>query len=320
MILFLNSLWSEQFIYAHLKWLVRINIPADGAYNLIGDILAASATIIGLSFVVIGFLFQTVSNQTQQTYEDIFRATRLYYVFAISIVSVIMQVFVNIVKYTYAPYTAGNLAIFCAFLLIATTIAIANLFSLVLEFLNPEKVTQLTKKYLLNAAKFELLNERFMTESRQVFNEMMSSLAFEKKGSSFWNYEPATPLSLKNNAGDILIDVFLPLYKWFATRIGKRTAPGVVSKYAEIECFQPLVEEKAMLFFEENTIIKKWEINMFPFSFLISSENPTSNDYDRERKKLDNRLFRAAEKGDTELLEQVLSDIDHLYDIYFKGQ
>jgi len=73
--------------------------------------MGSTATVIDLSFVVIGFLFDVVKDKTQRTLEELFRATGLYQVFSISVISLVAIVIINCFKYTASNYIACNFAV-----------------------------------------------------------------------------------------------------------------------------------------------------------------------------------------------------------------
>ncbi|MEE1947246.1 hypothetical protein VRU48_19120 [Pedobacter sp. KR3-3] len=305
----------EHFSTTRLAFISWIKFPkVENAYSLLSETLGAAATIIGLSFVVIGFIFETVKNRTLRTYRDIFRVTNLYYVFSISIVSIFALTLINTFKYSTNNWTAGNLAILGTVLLLATTLSIAHLFYKVLVFFNPQYVARLSKNALLRAAQLRLLQTWFNRESEQVFDRTMKSYGFENDA-FFPGFlgEPADELLLDNEKEMQLEDVFFPLLRLTGRKIRRRCS---AMNFYSLRYQGRVERRKPMFWFDAGTLVKSFERKYLSYSVLLKPIR--EDDFSEEKKILDKRLGKSAETGNKELLNEALEDMGQLFEIYYK--
>ncbi|MET3977441.1 hypothetical protein ABIB62_000007 [Mucilaginibacter sp. UYP25] len=310
---------SIDFVQSKMHFLMLVNIPEDKGGNMISENMGASATIIGLSFVVIGFLFESVRNKTQQTFEDIFRVTKLYYVFAISITGMFFIVGMNFYKYTFLPYTTGNFAIYSSIILMAIILSIAYLFSNILKFLSDERIAQYATNNLVKTAKFQYLNERFMVYSRNVLSDTFHSFTLEPHPTHLTS-DGYSPLAIKNKPTALLMDIYFPIIRLLKKKIGKRLQTEEATEFSAFHYSQPLPENANVLYFEDGVTISGWEKKLFNWGFLIQNPLNSETAYSKEKGKLEKRLIASAETGNMEALEQALSDMNELYAIYLKGE
>ncbi len=301
----------------YFHWLTIVKLPEkQDAYSLVSETMGAAAPIIGLSFVVIGFLFETVRNKTQRTFEDLFRATQLYFVFAVTVINMVVLIILDAYKYSVEPYTAGNFAILGCLLLIGIMMSISYLFYKVIKFFSPEKIAELSKGRLLKSAKYFLLNEQFVKESKIVFNATFEEYGFSEQQWSFFDAAPTTLVRVGNTADVILVDVFLPLLNFWVQRIKKRSNSG---SFYSLHCLQHLEEGKPVFSFADGTTIKQWEQRLIALTFNLRPIMTQEDEFMAEKQKMENRLKVGAELGDIEILTQTLTDMKDLYEIFYKG-
>lgn len=297
------------------SYLSFIKFPkVENAYSLISETVGAAATIIGLSFVVIGFIFETIKNRTQRTYKDIFRITNLYYVFSISIISIISLVILNTLKYTVSQWTAGNFAILGTFLLLMTTVAIAHLFYKVLAFFNPDYIARLYKNAIKRSAELRILQTKFIEESAKVFEEQMKEYGFKIAflSPNLFGRE-VSYIKLQNVTEMQLNDIFFPAFHYAGKKINKRCEGINVSR---MKLMERLFRGKQILWFDKNIKVSKFEQNLLTLSLYLK---PTKDDeFTEEMDKMGKKLDLAAESGNIEMLTDSLSDIELLYETYYK--
>lgn len=314
-VLFLLYCIPEAFTKSYLHWLAILKFPEKtNAYSLTTETMGAASSIIGLSFVVIGFLFEIIRNKTQRTYEDLFRASRLYFVFAITVVSMILLIILNTIKYSVSFYIAVNFAILSSLLLIGITISVCYLFYKVIEFFNPEKIAALSKGSLLKSAKYFLLNENFVNESKIVFKETYNEYGFYEEQLSFFSTEPYTFLEIGNKKEMILVDVFLPLLNVCAQRIKKRSRSG---SFYSLHCQQYVNINEVAFCYADGTVVTRWEKLLVSFAFKLQPFITRENEFKAEKHKMETRLKGAAESGNMDALNQTLLDMHDLYKIYY---
>lgn len=290
------------------------------AFVTVSEVMGSTATIIGLSFVVIGFLFDIVRDKTQRTLEELFRATSLYYVFAISVISIMSLVIVNCFKYSVSPYTARNFAVFSSLVLLIDAGAIAFLFYQLLRFFNPERVAEIGSRQMLDMARFRMLDDRFSKASVQIYQQRLEAYGFEEKyryAAFLSKGKPAlVSLNLGNSRDVNLIDVYFPLLRFLMKRFKKRSEePGFTGLG-----FGGLIRaNEGILSLAHGTKISRWENLGLGFAYLTSSPTRDADDFDLMKEQLEKRLLQASADGDLDGMKLALDDIEKLYDIFYQS-
>jgi len=306
--------FSFDFSDTSLKWLNIISLNEGNANLVIAENLGVISSLVAISFVVIGFLFDIIRDKTQKTFEDLFRVTRLYRVFSIAIVSILTLVILNTLKHGLSINVLGNVAVLSTYLLMATIIAIAYLFYKVLQYFNPDKIDKLTKEYLLTEAKHRLVMEKFIKESRLVFIEIFSNANYKENSFSLFNEVEVQAISLANSDTCKFIDLYVPLLNFFLRKFRKTDTDGY--EYIVLSSGNNIGKNHIQLYVPKELNLNKWLLKLFNLPFRLLPYESGKDDFDNEKNKLITRLNKAAEIGQTDMLTQQLSDISDLYDIY----
>lgn len=290
------------------------------AYNTVSEVLGSAATIIGLSFVVIGFVFEIIRDKTKRTFEELFRATNLYFALAISVLSIAFLTYLNIYKYSVDKYTAGNFAILGSFLLFFDTISIAWLFGRVLRYLNPERIVELSNLLLLKAAKYSLLDDHFALQSQQVYNKQLESYGFEKTPPLAHFFQtgviPDVLITLEKKSNVIVQDVCFPLLKVCANSLARRST---VKKYISLQFRLALEPGNGLFALSEGTKLVPFEKRLLRLAFIVKKAANEANDYKITKEQLTKRFVNAAESGNMDGVQEALTNIETLYDIYYSS-
>lgn len=320
-LLFVPCFIPASFIDHHfsaLQWFT-FNV-GQNAFATVSEVMGSTATIIGLSFVVIGFLFDIVRDKTQRTLEELFRATSLYYVFAISVISIMSLVIVNCFKYSVSIYIAGNFAVFSSLVLLIDAGAIAFLFYQLLLFFNPERVAEIGSRQMLDMARFRMLDDRFSKASAKIYQERLESYGFEEKYrfAAFLSKgkPPLLFLNLGNSKDANLVDVYFPLLKFLMKRFKKGSEKPGFNGYR----FGGLIRaNEAILSLAQGTKVSRWENLALSFAYLTSGPTRDADDFDLMKDQLEKRLLKASADGDLDGMKQALDDINKLYDIFYQS-
>ncbi len=299
-----------------LKWF-DFN-QADQAYATISEVMGSTATIIGLSFVVIGFLIDVVKDKTQRTLEEMFRATYLYHVFGIAVISIIILVIFNFYKYSVSIDVLCNMAVISSLFLIIDACSIAFLFYKLLAYFNPERIAEVERQHMLDLARFQLLDDRYNHASTAVYSARMEKLGLEEKSElAFFlidapNYDW---INLRNDRDVTLIDVHFPILTFLIRRILKRSNE---TGFTSLRSGATIRANQGIIFKSIGVELNKWERILLNFAFLTTRESTTIEDYEAIKKRLEKRLLKATLDGDPELIEQTLDEITKLYDIFYE--
>ncbi|WP_146202877.1 hypothetical protein [Pedobacter paludis] len=305
---------SKEFIKKYFWFLCFFTFTEEGAKEIVADILASSATIIGLSFVVIGFSFEVVKNATNQTLRNIFRETRLYYVFAISIISILFLVIMTLLKHTVTIYTVGNFAIFSCLLLLATTIAIAYMFAKVITFFNQEKIAKITRDYLVKLATFTMLDDEFLQLTERIYAQEMESLGFTRYISFIPGNENQVVLKSSNRVRVEIVDICLPLIAFASGKVSGRSLPGTVL-YQPLQLKSNLNPRHGLFYFNDNVKVKWLEAKIISLGLKTKKSGQLEEEYIQQKQQLQESLIAASEKGDLKQVRERLDDIRQLYSI-----
>ena len=304
----------REFVDNNLSFLGVFTFTEQGAKEIISDILASSATIIGLSFVVIGFSFEVVKNATNQTLTTIFRITKLYYVFAISIISILFLVVMTAFKHTVKIYTVGNFAIFSCFLLLVTTVAIAYMFAKVITFFNQEKISKMTRDYLTKLATFTILDEEYLQLTQRLYAQEMESHGFTRHISFIANNTDKMVFRSGNKVRVEIVDVCLPLISSMSGRVAKRSTSSIVTYHA-IRLKSVLDPGHGLFYYHEGTKVKWFESMFIALSLQTKKSSQIAEEYGKQKQQLQESLISASEQGDLKQVRERLEDIKQLYSI-----
>ena len=269
---------------------------------------------------MIGFLFDVVKDKTQSTLEELFRATGLYHVFSISVISIVALVIINCFKYTFTSYVACNFAVLSSLFLVTDVLAIAYLFYQLLLYFNPERVARIASQQILDLAKFRLLDDRFNRASVETYQNIMRGYGLEERNNfSYVNTrqqpKPAS-FTLDNKKEVSLVNVYFPFSKFVIKRIMSRSHDN---GYVEIGCNSKISVNKSLLLISKDIIISKLERKILNFSYLTTNPSKDSADFDLMKEQLQKRLLKSSADGDEDGITQALEDIKKLYDIYFQS-
>jgi len=313
---FIPEAVTDRF-FSRVEWF-RFD-KVENAYSTVSETLGATATIIGLGFVVIGFLFDAVKDKTQRTLEELFRITYLYHVFSISVVSVAFLAFLNCFKYTESHYVAKNFAVLASGLMLIDITAIGFLFYKLLKLFNPEYLTELSRKQLLDLARFTLLEDKFTKVSSDIYKERLIAYGFTEKYqlASFLSKEAPSWswLSVENKKPMKLRDVHFPLLKLVLNRHANSKTKGFVAMKNGFD----LQANHGIIALDKEIKFKYWERISLRTAYLTTTPSKITGEYDKVKERLSKRLIKAAESGDTDILGQSLEEIEKLYDIYYKS-
>lgn len=312
---FIPAAFIDQYL-RFLEWFRFDDIQK--AYGTVSEVMGATATIIGLSFVVIGFLFDIVRDKTQRTLEELFRATNLYYVFGISVMSIGIIVILNCSKYTVTPYIAKNFAVLSSGILLIDVGAIAYLFYQLLRFFNPERVARIGSLQMLELARYRMLDDRFSKASADVYRERLLAFNCQEKFefASFLTKGKPVPLSLKlDYKKDVgLIDVHFPMLRFLIQRLKKRCAEV---GFTGLRYGNPIRPNQGILSLPNGIRLFAWERLAFSAAYLTSDPISDTDDFDLMKKQLEKRLLKASADGDLDGIKQSFDDIENLYNIYY---
>lgn len=314
----LSCLLTWDFTGSPLSFLNFIKLEKDNAKQLISDSLMATATISALSFVVINFLFDKVKDVTHETYQTLFRATRLYFVLSFVLMGFLTMVILNLLKHTPSDDTLGNMALWSVYLSIGIVIVILLLFFRVLRFLNPQSVASLSKNYLLNAAKFHRMDERLFEECNNELQNIFQSRDFIKQ--TPFQFQSDTNelifVSLKNRSEGVLYDLHLPIINRLLNEIKRKGGDNI--SYFPVRYSEFLNANHKIIAIGEPISFGNFLLLVLPFSIWLKRSKKDEGSLVEEKMKMSDSLIQSAARGDVEALKKQLSNINDLYNIYYE--
>lgn len=316
----LLCLFSWDFTDTPLAFLNFIKLENDDAKQLISDSLMATATISALSFVVINFLFDKVKNATHETYQTLFRATRLYYVLSFVLIGILMLIVLNLLKHTPEGEILGNMAVLSSYLSISIVGVIIWLFFRVLRFLNPQSVASISKHYLLSAAKFHRLDERFFEECNKELIYLFESKGFIKGTPFLLQFEEddseMRTISFVNHRQGMLFDVHLPIINTILDGVKKKMDEQILFfpvKYREL-----LNEEHPILAVNKTVNIGMLQRLIWRFAIWLKPVGNKERKLSVEKEKMSDSLVQTAGRGDFDGVKKQFDNIEDLYSIYYE--
>jgi len=297
------------------KWsgfLGFLKFTKDDSKELISDILASSATIIGLSFVVIGFSFEVVKNASSQTLGTIFRETKLHFVFAISILSILFLVLMTALKHSMSEYIVGNFAIFSCWLLISTTVAIAYMFAKVITFFNQEKISRMSREYLSRLSTYAILEFEYKRLSKELYDSYFLSRGFRR----YFNFTGArydTVIRYRNKKNEEFVDACLPLMASVVEKIGKRLG----NQMPDYELFghkSLLGPNQGLFYFNSSSRLRWIEGKLVNFCVHTKQSSYLLEEFSQKKEEMQESLIIAAKDGDMKQLRSRLEDMRRLHE------
>lgn len=307
----------ETVIAGYFDFLKFIKFQQDytDASTLISDTLGSAATIVGLSFVVIGLLIETVKNQNKVNYDIIFRSSGMYYGFSFSITGLLFLVFFNLMKFGFDKYVMGNLAILSCAILFTITLSIGIIFFRFLWFLRPGIFEHIAKTELLFNLKLQLLNEKRITFRNHVYGLYWRSLHFRENSVSF-GQKDNTWIGIEIKPDEYLHDVMLPLLRFFIARITRRAKPEVHEGYPLTKSYQ----SKHLLFKLTGEVkLNAFDRLLLKTSFVLK-KNRIQADYKDMRRGYENQLIDASRKDNKERVLENLQLISEIYLGYYQSK
>jgi len=292
------------------------------AKNQIFESLTITASLVAISFVVIGFLFETVRRMTQQTFEDFFRAANVYFVMAFCIDGILCLIVMNMLKNSVSIITLMNLALFSVYVTIGVVLWVSHLFYKVIKFFNPNSLSALSKDYLLRAAKFMVLNELLAFETEIVCKELFESSGFEE-----YNYflfdgdrEQIQPVQLNNRHDSRFLDLCIPSLRFALRQIKARAGENGVCEYSTLKHGTELNANYIPVHIPVGVRLQNYVLWAFRKSFYLTSNISDDDTFEQEKSKMTDKILNAANSGDTELLNHQFSDMDNLYSVYYQSK
>jgi hypothetical protein len=296
--------------YGVLKF-IKFQQDYTDAATLISDTLGSAATIVGLSFVVIGMLIETVKNQTKVNYDIIFRKSGMYYGFSLSIIGLLFLVFFNLMKFGFDKYVMGNLAILSCLILFGITLSIGIIFFRFLWFLRPGIFEQIAKNELLYNLKLQLFNEKNVKFRNYVY---WRSLNFRPSTFSF-GPKDNTWVGIEIKPNEYLHDVMLPLLRVFIRRVTTGVKPEVYEGFP----FSKSYQSWHLLFKLSNEVkLKTFDRMLLKYAFILRKDRIQAV-YKDMRKGYEGQLIDASGKDNKESVMENLQLIREIYLSYYEG-
>jgi hypothetical protein len=294
-------------------WLQYIEFRTyEDASGLIGEMLGAAATIVGLSFVVIGLLVETVKNQSKVDYRSIFKISGMYYGFSISIVGLLCLIIFSILKFAVNDYIIGNLAIASIIALFVITLSIGIIFFSFLRFLSPQTYAIIARQQFLHSLKKQLLKEYLLKEMSKVYTIYLRALKF----SPLRIYLPPNEkwLLVKIKKENELLDIMLPLFLYPLKKLRKRVSESFFNNYPHSNYF---IEEHKILTLPDNQQLSRFEMFLFQNS-MVFRKLPQENNFHTFRKASEDKLMEASRKGDLTSFNQAAEELNTIYNLHYQ--
>lgn len=160
---------------------VDVKLAADGISNNLEN----SATLIGISFVVLGFIFEIVKDRTHQTFMQLSSSINLFPVMGLSFSILLIHIGMNwVIMYAdtnseYEITVIKNLGICSWFLMVILVLGLIYLFVKMVSIFNIESINRHVRITLIQEAKHLRLKEIFVRTSREVYSEIMKTLGLK---------------------------------------------------------------------------------------------------------------------------------------------
>jgi hypothetical protein len=315
--LYFQSNFQRNIVFQHLYF---ISISKEFAKETIKNGIANSATLIGISFVVIGFLFETAKDKTHHTFQELFISVGLYRTLSYSLTVVAFHIFINAIISSFDDNGVFALGILSSYLMFYLVVEIALLFRKLIQVYSPDALSKFSTAALIKAAKKKLRQETFISKSREIYFRELTNLGLTSN-TFFLNARNQRLISLSNENTREIYDIRFKGLKKIFYMYGNLPAHTAMN---EIE-FKPmqlakLTQNEAIFLVPDNGFFSEKKINQIKKSIKTTPPKIEKTDFTSEKKNLIERLKKAVTASDLSVVEKQLKDIEKLYELIYQQE
>jgi hypothetical protein len=312
------------YLFTCVDYLGYIEMDRELAVETIKNGISNSSTLIGISFVVIGFLFEIAKDKTHQTFHEFFISIRLYIVLAYSLTVVAFHIVAYaLLKTIQDDNIVNSLGVFSSYLMLILIIAIALLFMQLIKVYSPDAINKFSTKALLKSAKIKLIEELFISKSRDIYFMKMQSLNL-KPSTFFFSLDDTERAFFTISTSDTkeIYDIKLRTINNELRKIISHT-DNFIEQEAE---FRPtnlskrIVQNEVVFSLPETNYINRKVRKKIQKAFILTPPRMKEDDFITQKSNLLVRLKKATKAGDLTNVEQQLSDIEKLFELVYSNK
>jgi hypothetical protein len=307
-----NFLCSFDYSGTLLDFLNFVKLNKDSAKSLLADNLANASSIVGLSFVVLGFLFEVIKDKTGRELKELLRETRIFNVLSVTLISLLYLVVFNSLKNSLSNEDLINISISSSYILIVIIASTGYQFNRLIALFSKKELTSITLKAIRKAALNARFKERFVYQSKVLMADFFNKSDLQQF--SYLNRYESLSLNLSQTekyCADVNLLMLKYAIKWL---------PGVKEdrRFNEIYLDKSIPHKYPMLFYSHGVKRNLLSFLFFRFSFYLKKSDDATDQFSIERATIATHLVRTAESGDIIGLKQQLELVNNIYDVYLE--
>lgn len=274
--------------------------------------LSNSATIIGISFVALGFIFEIVRDKNHQTFRELSSAIGLFPILGFSFGVVLYHIIAIPLIESFVDhkmYSEGicNIAVISWYLLFFMLCFLAWLTFSLTKIFSPDAQINYFKKVLLREAGDTLVTETFISQARRLYVSKLSKLGKRIYLNNFFRKTQVRTISVGSEYG-IFFDVKM-----------ETLTNNLLVNENDIDAFEPIkigdpVRSWHTIFSLTPTAnITSKNIKRIVKSFVIIRRRNSNILYEIEREHLFDRFHKSLAAND---MKQFHEQLDNFREIY----
>ncbi len=289
------------------------------AIDAVKNNLSNAATLIGVSFVVLGFIFEIVRDKTHQTFMELASSVSLFPVMGLSFSVILFHVLCNPLINTLADikgigYMVNNLGLCSWYMMIAFLGGLIFLFLKLTRIFSMEAINQHFRKALLREAKGVALQETFIKKSRELYISELINLGLKIHTVKWDGIQNQRALHLATATREIY-DVRISKLKTLLSRLAVWSDSS--TEFAPIQLDTAHNSDSDIFFVPENLVA---EIDKSIHStFFLLRKSDSSTNYLSQKRNLVEHLQEAVSQGNIKQLKEQLDCMREVYSVLYKS-
>lgn len=312
---YMNLTYSFRFYEPVLTYLNFIKLDRAAASNVIEQNFANTSSIVGLSFVVIGFLFEMIKDKSGIAFNEFVRTTRLYWSLFLTLISIAYLATFNLFKFSIEINHLKNIAISSYYVVVFVLLAIAWQLNRVVTLLNASTLQVITAKAFKGRAYALVIKERLSITSRSIIDEFYIRNGVSRYRRDGLSHGETLNVSIPSekachDVNFMLLGLIIKLCRFGNSSI----------KHSELHLYRVLHNNEALILGQDSIKGSAFLTPILRISLLLSNNQNLERNYLTERREFAARLANSAETGDIINLGRNLDIINDLYDIYLQNR
>lgn len=298
---------------------------ADSSKEILKNNLSNAATLIGISFVVLGFIFELVKDKTHQTFQELSSIVRLYPAMGFSFGIILFHIIVNqAANYIKSDETVGKLylnsfSLYSSFLMVVLLLTLIFVFWKLFSYFSVEAINLLSRHNLLTEAKRDILQERFRMLSGVLYEKEMKETGLKKGTFHFNENLPPYYVITLPDTNKIFYDVRMKALKNTLSDPLTNIVAEDVFEFEPIHLDKTVVEHQKLFSVPDRNYFHMSNFTL-SHSHILSSSSPSISNFNSQRTNLISRFHQTIKQGNNPQMLEVLKSMEELFKIYYQSK